>query len=97
MNSDEEVAKAAVLEEFLWVDLVGPEFKRLGEQHFAKYKAEHIEERWNGNYIGYALSLPPWFWWDSGMSCWRGLKEWQEAGVWERLHLVLLNRLGEAD
>ena len=33
----------------------------------------------------------------SGMTCWRRLKEWQEAGVWERLHLVLLNRLGEAD
>jgi transposase len=33
----------------------------------------------------------------SGMSCWRRLKEWQEAEVWERLHLVLLDRLGEAD
>jgi len=33
----------------------------------------------------------------SGMTCWRRLKEWQEAGVWERLHLVLLDRLGEAD
>jgi transposase len=33
----------------------------------------------------------------SGMTCWRRLKEWQAAGVWERLHLILLNRLGEAD
>ena len=33
----------------------------------------------------------------SGMSCWRRLKEWQEAGVWERLHRVLLDRLGEAN
>jgi transposase len=33
----------------------------------------------------------------SGMTCWRHLKEWQEAGVWERLHLVLLDRLGEAE
>jgi transposase len=33
----------------------------------------------------------------SGMTCWRRLKEWQEAGVWERLHRVLLERLGEAD
>jgi transposase len=33
----------------------------------------------------------------SGMTCWRRLKEWQEAGVWERLHLILLDRLGEAD
>jgi transposase len=33
----------------------------------------------------------------SGMSCWRRLKEWHEAGVWERLHRRLLDRLGEAD
>ena len=33
----------------------------------------------------------------SGMTCWRRLKEWQEAGVWERLHTKLLDRLGEAD
>jgi len=33
----------------------------------------------------------------SGMTCWRRLKEWHEAGVWERLHRRLLDRLGEAD
>jgi len=33
----------------------------------------------------------------SGMTCWRRLKEWHEAGVWERLHRALLDRLGEAD
>jgi transposase len=33
----------------------------------------------------------------SGMTCWRRLREWQEDGVWERLHLLLLDRLGEAD
>jgi transposase len=33
----------------------------------------------------------------SGMSCWRRLKEWNEAGVWERLHHELLDRLGTAD
>jgi transposase len=33
----------------------------------------------------------------SGMTCWRRLKEWNEAGVWERLHERLLDRLGEAD
>ena len=26
----------------------------------------------------------------SGMTCWRRLHEWQQAGVWERLHEVLL-------
>jgi transposase len=33
----------------------------------------------------------------SGMTCWRRLKEWNEAGVWERLHHELLDRLGKAD
>ena len=33
----------------------------------------------------------------SGVTCWRRLRDWQEAGVWERLHHELLDRLGEAD
>jgi transposase len=36
----------------------------------------------------------------SGMTCWRRLRDWQYAGVWERLHQVLLDRLqaeGEID
>jgi len=31
-----------------------------------------------------------------GMTCWRRLAEWQAAGVWERLHLVLLEKLQAA-
>ncbi|WP_310035137.1 IS5 family transposase [Paraburkholderia graminis] len=33
----------------------------------------------------------------SGMSCWRRLRDWQQAGVWDRLHEVLLARLRAAD
>jgi transposase len=33
----------------------------------------------------------------SGVTCWRRLCEWQEAGVWEGLLEVLLDRLGEAE
>jgi transposase len=32
-----------------------------------------------------------------GMTCWRRLKEWHEAGVWKWLRRTLLDRLGEAD
>jgi transposase len=32
-----------------------------------------------------------------GMTCWRRLAAWQEAGVWEELHWVLLDRLHAAD
>ena len=33
----------------------------------------------------------------SGMTCWRRLRDWQAAGVWERLHQALLDELGTAD
>jgi transposase len=33
----------------------------------------------------------------SGMTCWRRLKEWNEAGVWKELHHKILDRLGKAD
>jgi transposase len=32
-----------------------------------------------------------------GMSCWRRLAAWQQAGVWFRLHHVLLRKLDAAD
>jgi transposase len=32
----------------------------------------------------------------SGMTAWRRLHVWQNAGVWDRLHLVLLTRLQAA-
>jgi transposase len=41
--------------------------------------------------------LPPEMGCGSGMTCWRRLKEWHEAGVWHKLHRVLLDRLGQAD
>jgi transposase len=33
----------------------------------------------------------------SGMTCWRRLREWQKAGVWQKLHEALLAALREAD
>lgn len=33
----------------------------------------------------------------SGMTCWRRLREWHRAGVWVRLHRVLLDKLRGAD
>jgi transposase len=33
----------------------------------------------------------------SGMTCWRRLQEWQHAGVWLKLHDVLLAKLRAAD
>jgi transposase len=33
----------------------------------------------------------------SGMSCWRRLRDWQNAGVWDRIHRLLLDELRKAD
>ena len=33
----------------------------------------------------------------SGMTCWRRLRDWQEAGVLHRVHQALLDQLGAAD
>jgi transposase len=33
----------------------------------------------------------------SGMTCWRRLRDWQEAGVWHQVHQALLDQLGAAD
>lgn len=32
----------------------------------------------------------------SGMTCWRRLRDWQRAGVWARLHKLILEELQEA-
>ena len=41
--------------------------------------------------------LPPELGCGSGVTCWRRLRDWQAAGVWDALHRALLDRLGEAD
>ncbi|HXY10256.1 MAG TPA: IS5 family transposase [Terriglobales bacterium] len=33
----------------------------------------------------------------SGMTCWRRLRDWQAAGVWQQLHEILLAELNAAD
>ena len=33
----------------------------------------------------------------SGVTCWRRLRDWQKAGVWQTVHEVLLARLQRAD
>lgn len=32
-----------------------------------------------------------------GMTCWRRLRDWQRAGVWSKLHRLLLAKLRHAD
>ena len=41
--------------------------------------------------------LPPEIGCGSGMTCWRRLRDWQKAGVWEELHAVMLDKLAAAN
>ena len=33
----------------------------------------------------------------SGMTCWRRLRDWEKAGIWKRIHHLLLDQLRGAD
>ena len=44
--------------------------------------------------IGWA-ELPSEPGYGSGRTCWRRMHEWAEAGVFDRLHVAVLNQLGE--
>src|SRR3954447_10180770 len=44
--------------------------------------------------MGWA-KLPAEVGYGSGWTCWRRLQEWAEAGVFDRLHVAVLNQLGE--
>ena len=39
--------------------------------------------------------LPAALGYGSGWTCWRRMHEWAEAGVFDQLHVAVLNRLGE--
>lgn len=41
--------------------------------------------------------LPQSLGYGSGMTCWRRLRDWSAAGVWEQLHQGMLTRLREHD
>jgi transposase len=44
--------------------------------------------------------LPQELGYGSGMTCWRRLRDWQEAGVWQLIHYALLDwlsRFGQID
>ena len=41
--------------------------------------------------------LPPELGCGSGMTCWRRLRDWQRAGVWDLIHFALLDWLARHD
>ncbi len=41
--------------------------------------------------------LPEELGYGSGHTAWRRLREWQNAGIWDRLHQLVLNELSDAE
>jgi transposase len=41
--------------------------------------------------------LPQELGFSSGITCWRRLRDWNEAGVWQKLHELLLSELRDAN
>jgi transposase len=47
-------------------------------------------------HTGIVWDLPQEYGYGSGVTCWRRLRDWQAAGVWDALHQRLLEKLNAA-
>jgi transposase len=89
---------AVLLPDALW-DLVEPFLPSL--THSSKGGRPHLSNRACLAGILFVLRsgipwemLPQELRCGSGMTCWRRLRDWQQAGIWDLIHFVLLNWLG---
>ena len=95
------MAKALITDD-LWA-LIEPEIPK-PQRHFWHPGRKRLDDRAVLTGIIFVLKtsipwedLPQEMGCGSGMTCWRRLREWQEQGVWDRIHRVLLDHLREAD
>jgi transposase len=72
-------------------------------RHFRHPGRRRIDDRQVLNGILFVLTtgiawqrLPQELGFGSGMTCWRRLRDWQQAGVWQQLHELLLAQLRRA-
>ena len=89
----------------LWAEVEPPIPARPRRRRYPGRKA--IDDRLVLNGILHVLhagiaweDLPREYGYGSGVTCWRRLRAWQQAGVWEALHhklLVKLNAAGKID
>lgn len=90
-----------IVSDELW-ELVGPLLPRR-ERRFRYPGRKRLPDREALQGILFVLHtgiawthLPQELGFGSGVTCWRRLEEWQQEGVWERLHALLLARLRAA-
>ena len=96
------MAREIVTDE-LW-ELIGPILPPLKPRRFRYPGRKPVENRAALTGIVFVLrtgipweDLPKEMGCGCGMTCWRRLHNWQEAGVWDDIHHVLLNELHQAD
>jgi transposase len=93
----------AILDDELWI-LIEPILPPLKPRRFRHPGRKPLTNRQCLTGILYVLKtgipweyLPREMGCGSGVSCWRRLRQWQQAGVWKKLHTLLLSRLRAAD
>jgi transposase len=95
------VMSPRLVDDELW-DMIAPLLPR--ERRRYRYPGRRrLDDRKVLNGILFVLTtgiawqrLPQELGFGSGMTCWRRLREWQQAGVWPELHELLLARLRQA-
>jgi transposase len=92
-----------ILDEGLW-ELIGPLLPPAKPRRFRYPGRKPVDHRQVLTGILFVLRtgipwehLPQEMGCGSGMTCWRRLRDWQQAGVWEKIHRVLLAKLRQAD
>jgi transposase len=91
-----------LIDDRLW-DLIEPLFPRK-KRRFRHPGRKPLDNRATLTGILFVLktgipweSLPQEMGCGSGMTCWRRLRDWQQAGIWSKIHQVLLSQLRGAD
>lgn len=104
MRADKEVRMAKkILDDALW-ELIEPHLpppKRRRRRYPGRKPIPHRAALTGILYV--LITGTPWEYLPqemgcgSGMTCWRRLRDWQQAGVWNKIHHVLLNEFRAAD
>ncbi|BDC36800.1 hypothetical protein PTKU15_94580 (plasmid) [Paraburkholderia terrae] len=94
--------QAPIIDDELWA-LIEPLLPKPGRRSNERRGRPRVSERAALNGVLFVLRtgirwnhLPTQLGFGSGATCWRRLDAWQKAGVWNRLHTLLLDRLREA-
>jgi transposase len=87
-----------LVDDELW-DMIAPLLPR-GRRRYRHPGRRRLDDRQVLNGILFVLTtgiawqrLPQELGYGSGMTCWRRLRDWQQTGVFERLHQLLLAKL----